>query len=159
VYYTYSRTQLYFTQQYSRNTATCFGLLCGPSSGCALTYRAAIQDLWNLVYCTYSRTQIYFTQQYSRNTTTCFGPICGPSSGCDLIFQGQVYKMCGVFFGLLGVWGRGGERRGRDLVPIVGTMTWGYYKWIIISFLCTRVKVCFCSYAKGMLLLVTLATI
>ena len=30
VYYTYSRTQLYFTQQYSRNTTTCFGpiLLC-----------------------------------------------------------------------------------------------------------------------------------
>jgi len=49
---------------------------------------------------------------------------------------------------------------GRDLVvPIVGTMTWGYYKWIIISFLCTRVKVGFYSYAKDMLLLVTLVTI
>ena len=33
VYYTYSRTQLYFTQYYSRNTTTCFGPICGPSSG------------------------------------------------------------------------------------------------------------------------------
>jgi len=43
--------------------------------------------------------------------------------------------MCGVFFGVLGVgWG------GRGLVfPIAGTMTWGYYKWFVISFLCTRV--------------------
>ena len=46
LYYTYSRTQLYFTQQYSRNTTTCFGPICGPSSGCDLTYRAAIQDVW-----------------------------------------------------------------------------------------------------------------
>jgi len=28
VYYTFSRTQLYFTQQYSRNTTTCFGPIC-----------------------------------------------------------------------------------------------------------------------------------
>jgi len=53
-------------------------------------------------------------------------------------------------------WGRGG---GRDLVPIVGTMTWDYYKWIIISFVCTRVKVGLDAYAKDMLLLVALATI
>jgi len=38
-------------------------------------------------------------------------------------------------------------------------MTSGYYKWIIISFLCTRVKVGFYSYAKDMLLLETLVTI
>jgi len=30
VYYTYSRTQLYFTQQYSRFTTTCFGPICWP---------------------------------------------------------------------------------------------------------------------------------
>ena len=54
-----------------------------------------------------------------------------------------------------------GEGRGCEIsfVSIVGSMTWGYYKWIIISFLCTRVKVGFYSYAKGMLLLVTLVTI
>ena len=46
VYYTYSRTQLHFTQQYSRFTTTCFGPTCWPSSGCNLTYRAAIQDAW-----------------------------------------------------------------------------------------------------------------
>jgi len=46
VYYTYSRTQLYFTQQYSRNTTTCFGPICGLSSGCDITYRAAIQEVW-----------------------------------------------------------------------------------------------------------------
>jgi len=45
-----SNTQLYFTQQYSRNTTTCFGPICGPSSVFDLTYRAAIQDVWG-VYC------------------------------------------------------------------------------------------------------------
>ena len=74
VYYTCSLTQLYFTQQYSRDTTTCFGPICGPSSGC------------DLVYYTFSWTQLYFTQQYSRDTTTCFGPICGPSSGCGLVY-------------------------------------------------------------------------
>jgi len=96
VYYTYRRTQLYFTQQYSMNTTTCLGHICGPSSGCALTYRAAIQDVWNLVYYTYSRAQIYFTQQYSRNTTTCFGPICGPSSGCALTYRAAIQGMWGI---------------------------------------------------------------
>ena len=33
VYYTYSETQLYFTYWYSKNTTTCFGPICGPSSG------------------------------------------------------------------------------------------------------------------------------
>jgi len=28
------------------NTTTCFGPICGPSSGCDVTYRAAIQDVW-----------------------------------------------------------------------------------------------------------------
>ena len=65
--------------------------------------------------------------------------------------------MCEVCFGGIGGW-EGGEE-GRDLVPIAGTVTWGCYKWIIISFLCTRVKVGFYSYAKGMLLLVALVTI
>ena len=31
--------------KYSRNTTTCFGPICGLSSGCDLTYRAAIQDV------------------------------------------------------------------------------------------------------------------
>ena len=49
VYYTHSRTQLYFTQQYSKNTTTCFGPICWPSSGCDLTYGAAIQDVWGVL--------------------------------------------------------------------------------------------------------------
>ena len=49
VYYTYSRTQLYFTQQYSRYTTTCFGPICGLFSGCDSTYRAVIQDVWGVV--------------------------------------------------------------------------------------------------------------
>jgi len=49
VYYTYSRTQLYFTQQYSRYRSTCFGPICGPSSGCDLTYREAVQDVWGVL--------------------------------------------------------------------------------------------------------------
>jgi len=50
-----------------------------------------------------------------------------------------IQDMFGVFW-VLGV-GWGGEGRGRDpVVSIVGTMTCGYYKWIIISFLCTRVN-------------------
>ena len=48
VYYTYSQTQLYFTQQYSSYTTTCFGPICGPSSGCDLIYGAAIQDVWGV---------------------------------------------------------------------------------------------------------------
>ena len=61
------------------------------------------------------------------------------------------------------VWGAGGGREGEggeiSFVSIVGVMTWGYCRWIIISFLCTRVKVGFYSYVKDMLLLVTLVTI
>jgi len=49
VYYTYSRTQLYFTQQYSTYRTTCFGTICGPSSGCDLNYRTAIQDVWGVL--------------------------------------------------------------------------------------------------------------
>jgi len=65
--------------------------------------------------------------------------------------------MWGVFCVLDVGWGREG---GGDLVvPVVGTMTWGYYKWIVISFLFTRVKVGFYSYAKDMLLLVAFVTI
>jgi len=48
VYYTVSWSHLYFTLKYSRNTTTCFGPMCGPSSGCDLTYRAAIQDVWGV---------------------------------------------------------------------------------------------------------------
>ena len=35
--------------QYSRNTTTCFGPINGPSSGCNVTYRAAIQDVWGVL--------------------------------------------------------------------------------------------------------------
>ena len=63
----------------------------------------------------------------------------------------------GCFSGI-GGWVGGGEGE-ISFVSIVGTMTWDYYKWIIISFLCTRVKVGFYSYAKDMLLLVTSVTI
>jgi len=48
VHYTYSQTQLYSTQQYSRNTTTCFGPICGPSSGWDLSYRSVIQDVWGV---------------------------------------------------------------------------------------------------------------
>ena len=67
-----------------------------------------------------------------------------------------------MFFGVLWVGrGRGGEGERDLVVPIVGTMTWGYYKRVIISFLrtCTCVKVGFYSYAKDVLLLVALVTI
>ena len=37
------------SKQYSRDTTTCFGTICGPSSGCDLTYRAAIQDVWGVL--------------------------------------------------------------------------------------------------------------
>ena len=52
--------------------------------------------------------------------------------------------MWGVLFRVLGVgWGE------RDLVvSTVGTVTWGCYEWIIISCLCTYVKVGYYSYAK-----------
>jgi len=55
-------------------------------------------------------------------------------------------------------WWRGGGKRFL-VVPTVGTMTGGYYKWVVISFLCIRVKVGFYSYAKYVLLLVTLINI
>ena len=57
----------------------------------------------------------------------------------------------------LGIVGWVGEGRGRDLVCFNSGYRgyWGYYKWIVISFLRTRVKVGLYSYAKGMLLLVT----
>ena len=59
--------------------------------------------------------------------------------------------MCVVFFLGIGSWV--GEGRGRDLVCFNSGYHgyWGYYTWIIISFLCTRVKVGFFSYAKDML--------
>jgi len=66
--------------------------------------------------------------------------------------------MCGVFFVYYVLGGRGEGARS-CFVSIVGTMTWGYYKWIIISFLCTCVKVGFYSYAKDVLLLLTLVII
>ena len=57
----------------------------------------------------------------------------------------QLYKMCGVFFVGIGGW----EGEERDLVvTIVGTLTWGCYKWIIISCLCTYARVCYHSYAS-----------
>jgi len=53
VCYTYSRTQLYSTQQCNRYTITCLGPKCWHSSDCDLTYRAAIQDVWGVLlgYC------------------------------------------------------------------------------------------------------------
>jgi hypothetical protein len=33
-----------------RNTTTYFGPICGPSSDCDLTYRAAIQDVWGVLW-------------------------------------------------------------------------------------------------------------
>ena len=42
VYYTFSPTQLYFTWQYCRDTTTCFGPICGPSSGCDLTFQGLL---------------------------------------------------------------------------------------------------------------------
>jgi len=34
---------------YSRNTTTCFDPIYGPISGCDLTYRTAIQDVWGVL--------------------------------------------------------------------------------------------------------------
>ena len=66
-----------------------------------------------------------------------------------------------VVWGIFWVLGSGGGGEGGEIsvFSIVGTMTWGYYKWIISSFLCARVKVGFYSYAKDVLLLVNLVTI
>jgi len=59
--------------------------------------------------------------------------------------QGVAIKAVWGVFESIGGWGWWE----RDLIlSIVGIMTWGYYKWIIISFLCTHVKVGFYSYAK-----------
>ena len=67
--------------------------------------------------------------------------------------QGCYTRFVGCFWGY---WGLGGGGEGeRDLVvSIVRTMTWGCYKWIIISCLCTHVKVGYYFYAKDMLQLV-----
>ena len=95
----------------------------------------------------WSSCALYLTQQYSRNTTTCFGPTCGPSSGCDLTYREAIQDVWGVLFGY---WELGGGER--DLVvSVVGTMTWGCYKWIIISCLCTYVQVGCYSNAKDIL--------
>ena len=58
----------------------------------------------------------------------------------------------GCTFRVLGLgWGE------RDLVvSIVGTVTWGCYKWIIITCLCTYVKVGYYSHGKDMLQIVSL---
>jgi len=77
-------------------------------------------------------------------------------------YMWAIFRLRSKFSGaaLHDVWGVGVWVGGRDLVvPIAGFMIWGYYKWIIISFLCTRVKVGFYSFAKDMLLLVALVTI
>ena len=36
--------------QACRYTTTCFGPICWPSSGCNLTYRAAVQDVWGVFF-------------------------------------------------------------------------------------------------------------
>jgi len=43
-----SNTTILHLVVHSRNTTTCFGPICGPSTGCDLTYRAAIQDVWGV---------------------------------------------------------------------------------------------------------------
>jgi len=61
--------------------------------------------------------------------------------------------MWGVYF--YGIGGLDGVKRGgeRDLVvSIVGTVTSGCYEWIIISCLCTYVKVGYYSYAKDVII-------
>ena len=62
-----------------------------------------------------------------------------------------------MFLRVLGFGGRGGCWERDLVVSIVGIMTWGYYlcKWIIVSFLCTYIKVGFYSHAKDTLLLVS----
>jgi len=38
-----------YVSKFSRYTTTCFGPICWPSSACDLTYRAAIQDVWDVL--------------------------------------------------------------------------------------------------------------
>jgi len=57
--------------------------------------------------------------------------------------QGVAIQAVWGVFESIGGWG-GRAWRERDLVvSIVGIKTWGYCKWIIISFPCTHVKVGF----------------
>jgi len=44
-----SLTKNYYVLHIQSNTTTCFGPICWPSSGCDLTYRAAIQDVWGVL--------------------------------------------------------------------------------------------------------------
>ena len=79
VYYTYSRTQLYLSLVLQEDYNDMFRPYIAPSSGCALTYRAAIQDMWNLVYYTYSRTQLYLSLVLQEDYKDMFRPYTGSS--------------------------------------------------------------------------------
>jgi len=116
VYYTYSRTQLHFTQQYSKYTTTCFGPLCWPflcithtvehkfiSLSSTVGIQLHVSALYVGHFCVlHIQTPLYFTQFFSGYTTTCFGPICWSSSDWDLIYRVAIQDMRGV---LVGYWG------------------------------------------------------
>jgi len=55
--------------------------------------------------------------------------------------QGVAIQAVWDVFESIGGWGVGGNDI--SFFSIVGIMTWGYYKWIIISCLCTHIKLGF----------------
>jgi len=106
VYYTYSRTQLYFTYQYSGYTITSgantwFGPTCWPSSGCNLTYRAAIQDVWGEDKINQPDVTFRILYFSSNSYSTCFGQPCAHHQQLTTVW-------CVGCFGIMG--------EGRDLV-------------------------------------------
>ena len=108
----YSRTQLYFTQQYSRTTTTCFDPICGSSSSSDLTFGAAIKDVWGVllgqcglgegneisfeIRINYQLDAIEYLFLYF--SSTCFGLIRPSTGAMDVIisFTYAAYGVLGV---------------------------------------------------------------
>ena len=96
--------------------------------------------------------ELHGQQSIKKKYNCMFRPCMWAISRLWFNLQSSYTRCVGCSFGVLEVgWGE------RDLVvSIVGTMTWGCYKWIIISCLCTYVNVGYYSNAKDMLKIVYL---